>query len=119
MYEVRMGDAFTVRFTAERSDGTPINLTGVKIWASLGRNRTDTPLIVKKNTAGGGSDAQVEIEDAVNGIFLAHFASADTNTLSAKTRYFGDARITLATGEVYTVGEFEIYTIDPYTGIPA
>jgi len=81
LYAVR-GDHTTYRVTVTDSLGAAVNLTGSTISFSVKYKREDTDanaLIWKKNTAGGGSDAEIEIINAVGGIFDIKIVPADTN----------------------------------------
>lgn len=121
--EVRQGDAFSVGpCYARLSSGTPINLTGAKIWSAISPSRKTAGVVTKKNAACvGGSVTQISnaADPTLGGPFWVYFGTADTAGLTAGGTYYGDIRVTLTTGEVYTVGEYELRILDPYTGVPA
>lgn len=120
MIEIRVGDTTTLGpFYARLSDGSAINLTGAKVWASFATARGATPLFTRKNTAGGGDDTQVEVTDAAAGVFYVYCTSANTTSMVVGTTYGMDARVTLTDGSVYTVGEFDgLKAVATYTGVP-
>lgn len=68
------------------------------------RFQLNTPTIIYKATANvvGGSDAQIAIIDAANGIFQVIITSAETSTLSPKD-YTIAIKVKIPTGEEFTV----------------
>jgi len=120
--DVRQGDSTGVGpCYAKLSDDTPIDLTGAKIWSSVCETRDGDPIFTRKNLAGGGDGTQISdaAVPANGGPFYVYLSSANTSLLTVNKKYYGDVRVLLPDGSVYTVAEYEFRVIDPFTGIPA
>lgn len=74
-------DHTTFRVTTTDSLGAPVDLSTAKISFSVKWNRDDADvdaLIWKKNTAAGGSDAEIEVVDPAGGVFDIKLIPSDT-----------------------------------------
>lgn len=102
-----IGSTIRARFQALKSDGTPANLTGAKLWSGLSLTRTGPPTKTKKNTAMSGGDAQVFVEDAAEGYFVAIYAPDDTKDLPAGALCYIDGWVELTDGSRWPAGVLE------------
>ena len=103
----------TKRFTLTvKLDGVLLDLTGAKLYATVKERIDDDAgtLILKRNTAAGGSDSEFEIltpqtgTGALTGQCKLKFVPADTKNLKPKI-YVIDVFVVLSNGEVYQVQE--------------
>lgn len=79
------------------------NLSGVRVIASIARKIGETPVVQKRNTAAGGSDAELTSE--VIGTILRgeiHISSNDTRELSGE--YDWDLVVQTTDGAETTIG---------------
>jgi len=98
-------DDRTLSVVVNLDTGTPVNLTGAKIWFTVKSRSTDTDasaLILKKNVAAGGDNSQIKITVGAEGKAEIYIVPADTTALNPGT-YLYDIQITLASGKTYTV----------------
>jgi hypothetical protein len=75
---IARGEAKSYTFSISNANGTPMDLAGKKIVATL--RLVDVLTVEKKNTAAGGSDAQIEV--TALGIAKVKFAPADTASMT-------------------------------------
>ena len=84
--------------------GDPTDLTGAKVWFTVKERLSDldaAAVIQKKNTAAGGSAAEIEIVDAPGGQVLIYIDPEDTDAVPAATYSF-DVKVELGSGKYYT-----------------
>ena len=98
------GDDKTITVTVYDNDDVVVDITGATITWELSQNVDSTALISK--TVGSG----ITLSDPTNGIFTIALDPADTASLSG--RYYHEAEITDAAGDVSTalVGHATINT---------
>lgn len=100
--ELHAGDDYEHQFTAQRA-GAAINLTSAKLWFTIKDDSIDTDaqaLLQLIST----DPAEIEITDAVNGVFLVKFSgtgSKPTNDLEGEWKY--DIQALLNTGALITL----------------
>lgn len=119
--ELRIGDSANVGpFNGRYEDGSPINLTNAKMWASVSLTRGGTAIFTCKNAASsGGSDDQLYcLTPAEGGPVWVLFTSAQTALLEAGKTYHVDVRCLLDDGDVHTIGEADFKAIRAYTAVP-
>lgn len=63
-------------------NGVAINLTGKQLTFTVAPYAGAAMSFRKRNTAAGGSDAEIEVTDAVNGVCKVKFVAADTTSLA-------------------------------------
>lgn len=99
------GDNRTIPVTVT-DDAGAVNLTGASIRFSVKKRKKDTDYIIKKSEA---DPAEINVTDAINGLFEIYIVPDDTQDLSITTYYF-DIEITDSTGKTYTIsmGTFKI-----------
>lgn len=111
------GNNKVFRFPVLDQDGNVVDITGAKIWFTVKKasdlddaNDADA-IFQRKNQAAGGSDAEIEITDAVNGIFKVKIVPANTSDVEADEYQF-DAQVLIAGGvgiKTVTRGKFTIF----------
>jgi len=68
------------------ADGSPLPITGAKIWFSVKEELTDPDsdaVITKRNAAAGGADTQANVMDGAGGILEIYIDPDDTEGLDA------------------------------------
>jgi len=84
----------------------PVDLAGTKIWMSVKQRTTDPDLsaiFAKKNSAAGGSDAEILIlTPTTNGQAEVYIVPDDTDGVNAGT-YQYDIQVQLSNGKTYTI----------------
>lgn len=102
-------DDLTLKATLNHKDedGTitdPVDLTGAKIWMTAKQTTRDADagaIFMKRNTAAGGSDAEILVALPLTGQIEIYLVPADTENADAAT-YQYDIQVILATGKTYT-----------------
>lgn len=107
-----LGDDRTLALTVSYDPivGTPVNLAGAKLWFTVKSKLTDTDadaVIQKRNTAAGGSDAEIKIIDEAGGDAEIYLVPEDTVPEDAAPVapgiYVFDVQAILSGGKTYTV----------------
>lgn len=97
MIILKRGEDKSIPFTARNDNGGIIDITSASIYATVKENKDSTNVLVDKaNTAGGGSDSEIEVVNATLGIFLLKFDRTDFLTLT-KRDYFLDVNVSNGT----------------------
>ncbi len=113
--ELIKGRNLSIGITFRYGDGSPINLTGAKIWFTVKNDiclDDEDATILKRSLAAGGAESQINIDDAVHGHCLALIVPGDsTNDAVGYGSYYFDISIELA-GKKKTpiIGTFNIVT---------
>ena len=89
------GNEITLNFTAKKSDGTILNLSGLGIEWAIARTNS-SPVLLLKTLAGGG----VTVRDAAAGLFSVVIPPSDTEKFFGD--YYPEAKVTDGT-KPYTV----------------
>ena len=102
----------TVNYKDEDGEITgPVDLAGAKIWMTMKQRTGDldsAALFMKRNTAAGGSDAEITISSpTTNGQAEIYLVPGDIGGVDAGT-YQYDIRVALASGKTYTVTRAKI-----------
>lgn len=94
---IHAGDDYDHKFTVERPPGSPLNLTGAKLWFTIKRDskETDAQAQLLYST---DDIAEIEITNAVGGEFTIHLQSSDTGSLEGTWCY--DIKAKLAAGNI-------------------
>lgn len=107
---VTQGESATFEITVRDENKVLIDLTGSKIWFGVKHKLLDVPYaILKRNTAAGGSDAEILILDqlvpATKGKARIFLVPDDTSSLAidCALQYVCDLWIELSTGKQYQV----------------
>jgi len=88
------GDDWSQGFVAKYSPSEdPVDLTDAELRFTVRKKKTGDIVFQKKNTAAGGSDAEIEVTDAVNGEFTVYIASSDTEEIEGDLKYWFDAEM--------------------------
>lgn len=88
LYVVK-GEAKNFPFQAFNNAGGVIDLTSATVTFSVKESVSDTSSVFqRKNTAAGGSDTEVEVTSATDGLFLVKLSQTNTLTLSVRSYYF-------------------------------
>lgn len=98
-------DDRTLSVSVNTDDGTPVDLTGAKLWFTVKERSSDTDLqalISKKNLEAGGSDTQIKVISASTGKAEIYIVPADTLSVNPGT-YLYDIQVTLANTKTYTI----------------
>jgi len=98
-------DDRTLSLSINNSDNTPVDLTGAKLYFTVKQKMTDpdsSSIFQKKNTAAGGSDAEIKVIDAPGGSAEIYIIPSDTETTDPGN-YMWDVQAVLANGKTYTV----------------
>ena len=100
------GDDRTLSLSVNlESDGSPVELTGAKIWFTVKSDSAETDaaaLVQKRNAAAGGGDTEILITDAAGGQAQIFLIPSDTEDADAAT-YQYDIQVILATGKKHTI----------------
>jgi hypothetical protein len=99
------GDDRTLSVSVNDSDGDPVNLTSAKVWFTAKQRMRDLDadaVLFKRNTAAGGSDAEITLTDAANGQAEVYIVPDDSDDIDA-AHYTYDVQVTLSSGKTYTV----------------
>lgn len=86
---MKRGSDFIIPFEARNEYGGLIDLTGASIYFTLKADPDSTSiLITKENTAGGGSDSEIEVISAANGLGIVKILRTDTLSLTNRNYYY-------------------------------
>lgn len=86
---MKRGSDFIIPFEARNEYGGVIDLTGASIYFTLKDDPDSTSiLITKENTAGGGSDSEIEVINATNGLGVVKILRTDTLALTNRNYYY-------------------------------
>ena len=86
---MKRGSDFIIPFEAKNEYGGAIDLTGASIYFTLKDDPDSTSiLITKENTAGGGSDSEIEVINATNGLGVVKILRTDTLALTNRNYYY-------------------------------
>lgn len=86
---IKRGSDFVIMFEARNEYGGIIDLTGASIYFTLKADPDSTSiLITKENTAGGGSDSEIEVISATDGLGIVKILRADTLSLANRNYYY-------------------------------
>lgn len=103
-------DDRTLSLSVHTDTGAPVDLTLAKIWFTV-KVRTSDPdtmaVFMKRNTAAGGSDAEVKVTDATNGKAEIYIVPDDTADVDPAIYVF-DVQVMLANGKTYTIARDKI-----------
>lgn len=106
---VPKGSSKTFELTVKDGDGVRVDITGAKLWFCV-REKPGCPVLIeKKNDLAGGSIAEIEVTDAVNGEARIYLSPSDTDKAPATPelleirQYLYDIWIELASGKRYQV----------------
>lgn len=98
------GDDYNHKFTVDRPPGTPMNLTGAKIWFTIKESRAEPDSQARLQLTSAGAGVVVTSPD--EGKFEVRFASGDTDDLAGLWEYDiqvkmgDDTVVTIATGQI-------------------
>jgi hypothetical protein len=97
---IHAGDDYDHSFMVERPPGTPLELTGAKIWFTVKQevSQSDEEALLQYTT---DDNSQIEIIDAPGGAFVIHLKSDDTGEMAGSWIY--DIQVKLGTGKVITI----------------
>ena len=98
-------DDRTLSVTANYEAGGAADLTGAKLWFTVKEKASDPDadaLIEKRNTAAGGSDAEIKITNPTGGAAEVYLVPDDTDLMNPGI-YSYDVQVTLADGKTYTI----------------
>lgn len=102
-YEVAVaqGATFYIKVVVKR-DGLPVDLTGARAYFTV-RHRIDdvAPILLKRSTGAGGSDAEIELLDQTTypGQYGIKGLASDTKNLRYDKMYLWDTWIVLPNGD--------------------
>jgi hypothetical protein len=83
------GDENEWKYTFTKDDGDAVNLKNAKIHMVVSRKKNNDPLILEKhNELAGGSDAEIDDDQARQGIIVLHVLTEDTAGLSPVNYYY-------------------------------
>lgn len=86
---MKRGSDFIIPFEARNEYGGVIDLTGASIYFTLKADPDSSSiLITKANTAGGGSDSEIEVISAANGLGIVKILRANTLSLANRNYYY-------------------------------
>ena len=92
------GDDYDYEFTVSKG-GTVLDLTGAQIWFTIKERSVQTDLQAKLQLSGtdGGATDEIEITDAVNGVFLVKFrGEGSSSTADLEGLWDYDMQVRLA-----------------------
>lgn len=86
---MKRGIDFVIPFEARNEYGGTIDLTGTSIYFTLKADPDSTSILIsKENTAGGGSDSEIEVLSATNGLGIVKILRNDTLTMANRNYYY-------------------------------
>ena len=98
------GASRTITVVCKDEDGNLVNLDGASIYMTARHRTNDTSAVIyKRNTAAGGSDAEIEILDQSTylGYYRIKLVPTDTRLLRVDRDYVWDSWVVLASGAYY------------------
>jgi hypothetical protein len=102
---IHAGDDYTHRFTVERPAGTPLVLTGAKLWFTVKQDavEADSQALLAYDSE---DVSEVEITSGANGQFSVHLQAADTEDLTGSWVY--DIKAKLQSGLIIRIARGNI-----------
>ena len=95
--QLHAGDDYPHPFSAERPEDTALDLTGALIWLTIKHKSTDvdSDAVLQYSST---EVSEIEVTDALNGLFTVHFSGSDKEDLEGT--WFYDIKVKLASGEL-------------------
>lgn len=110
-------DNRTLEVSILTDKNAPVDLASAKVYFTVKARISDpdsAALITKRNAAAGGSDTQITITDAPQGLLEIYLEPADTADVKAGT-YVYDVQVVLANGKTYTAVRDKLILKDDVT----
>ena len=116
---IHAGDDYDHTFVVDRPPGTDMDLTSALIWCTIKANTVETDaqaLLQLRNTAAGGSNAEIEITSASEGKFTIKFRGSGANsTENIAGLHLYDIQVKLGSGTLITIAKGKIEFLENIT----